>query len=57
MMYQIVRKQGKIAFLVSMWNKEKNYMKSKLLKAKDKASKELHLKLSVMSEETSRKFL
>ena len=56
-MYQLVRKQGKIAFLIGMWNREKNEMKAELVKAKDKASKELYLKLCVMSEEISVKLI
>ena len=57
MMYQLVRKQGKIALLIGMWNQEKNEMKAELVKAKDKASKELYLKLCVMSEELSVKLI
>ena len=50
MMYQLVRKQGKIAFLIGLWNKEKNEMKSELVNLKDKASKDLYLKLCLLSE-------
>ena len=57
MMYQLVRKQGKIALLIGMWNQEKNEMKAELVKAKDKASKELYLKLCVMSDELSVKLI
>ena len=57
MMYQLVRKQGKIAFLTGLWNQEKNEMKSELIKLKDKASKELYLKLCLLSEETAVKFI
>lgn len=57
MMYQLVRKQGKIAYLIGLWNQEKNEMKSELVKQKDKASKELYLKLCILSEETATKLI
>jgi len=40
-----------------MWNQEKKDMKTELVKAKDKISKELYLKLCVMSEEFSVKLI